>query len=166
MRRAFHNERSPHPRARRRCAQLISQESARPRGYTLIGVVESEGVASAAPEGASVPSSDFAGEIKPFGNERIRFVNEIARFALPLRGGRDLGGGKKVHRGRGPAAILLALETALRALRVIGGRGVVAPPPDDKAPRFCARWGFQDLPDDPRRGMMAPMPEVARSVAK
>ncbi len=68
----------------------------------------------------------------------------------------------KDYQGQGHAAdlLLFAFETALRASDVIGGMGVVTHPLDDTARRFYARWGFQDLPFDPRRAMMVRMTDL------
>ena len=63
------------------------------------------------------------------------------------------------HQGRGYARSLLlfALRTALRASREVGSFGVFAHPLDDAARAFYARWGFADLPFDPRRAMIVRM---------
>ena len=47
-----------------------------------------------------------------------------------------------------------ALKTALRAAESVGSAGVITHPLDDSLRRFYTRWGFQDLPLDPRRAMM------------
>ena len=54
--------------------------------------------------------------------------------------------------GQGHAASLLlfALKTAMSAVQIIGSTH----PLDDSVRAFYARWGFQDLPFDPRRAMM------------
>jgi GNAT superfamily N-acetyltransferase len=74
-----------------------------------------------------------------------------------------------VHRdyqGRGHARSLLlfALRTALRASREIGCFGVITHPIDDRARAFYRRWGFRDLPFDPRRAMIVRMIDLERSL--
>jgi GNAT superfamily N-acetyltransferase len=71
----------------------------------------------------------------------------------------------KDHQGRGYARSLLlfALRTALRASRDVGSFGVITHPLDDQARSFYARWGFQDLPFDPRRAMIVRMADLERS---
>ncbi len=71
----------------------------------------------------------------------------------------------KDHRGRGYARSLLlfALRTALRVSRDVGSFGVITHPLDDRARGFYARWGFQDLPFDPRRAMIVRMVDLERS---
>lgn len=64
--------------------------------------------------------------------------------------------------GRGYAADLLryALATALRASDVIGAMGVITHPLDDGVRAFYAKWGFQELPYDPRRAMIVRMTDL------
>lgn len=50
--------------------------------------------------------------------------------------------------------LLFSLRTALRAAEVVGSMGVITHPLDEGVRGFYARWGFQDLPFDPRRAMM------------
>ena len=71
----------------------------------------------------------------------------------------------KDHQGRGHARSLLlfALRTALRASREIGSFAVITHPIDDRARSFYRRWGFQDLPFDPRRAMVVRMADLQRS---
>lgn len=71
----------------------------------------------------------------------------------------------KDHQGRGHARSLLlfALRTALRASHEIGSIAVVTHPIDDRARSFYRRWGFQDLPFDPRRAMIVRMADLQRS---
>jgi GNAT superfamily N-acetyltransferase len=68
---------------------------------------------------------------------------------------------------QGHAAFLLlfALKSALRAAEMIGSMGVSTHPLDDGVRGFYARWGFQDLPFDPRRAMMVRMVDLQRSFA-
>jgi GNAT superfamily N-acetyltransferase len=65
----------------------------------------------------------------------------------------------KDYQGQGHAVSLLlfALKTALQAAEAVGSVGVITHPLDDNVRRFYARWGFQDLPFDPRRAMMVRM---------
>ena len=58
--------------------------------------------------------------------------------------------------------LLFALKTALNAAESIGSMGVVTHPLDDNVRGFYARWGFEDLPFDPRRAMMARMVDLQR----
>ncbi len=69
------------------------------------------------------------------------------------------------YQGQGHAASLLlfALRTALRASEIVGSMGVITHPLDDGVRGFYARWGFQDLPFDPRRAMMVRMPDLQKS---
>jgi GNAT superfamily N-acetyltransferase len=71
----------------------------------------------------------------------------------------------KDHQGRGYARSLLlfALRAALRVSRDVGSFGVITHPLDDHARGFYARWGFQDLPFDPRRAMVVRMVDLERS---
>ncbi len=76
-----------------------------------------------------------------------------------------------IHKDRqreGHASSLLrfALRTALRASRDIGSFGVIAHPVDDQVRAFYARWGFRDLPFDPRRSMLVRMADLERSVGE
>ncbi|WP_036308750.1 GNAT family N-acetyltransferase [Methylosinus sp. LW3] len=73
----------------------------------------------------------------------------------------------KACQGRGYAADLLffAFETALRVSEIIGGAGLVTHPLDDKARSFYARWGFCELPYDPRRAMIIRMADLRASFA-
>lgn len=71
----------------------------------------------------------------------------------------------KDHQGRGYARSLLlfALRTALRASHDVGSIGVFTHPLDEQARGFYARWGFQNLPFDPRRAMVVRMVDLERS---
>jgi GNAT superfamily N-acetyltransferase len=68
---------------------------------------------------------------------------------------------------RGLAADLLQamLKTALAGSEIIASAGVVTHPLDDDLRAFYKKYGFADLPNDPRRSMMVPMKEVARAFA-
>jgi hypothetical protein len=59
--------------------------------------------------------------------------------------------------------LLFALRTALRASREIGSFGVITHPVDDRVRGFYGRWGFEDLPFDPRRAMIMRMIDLERS---
>jgi GNAT superfamily N-acetyltransferase len=67
--------------------------------------------------------------------------------------------------GRGHARSLLffALRTALEASGLIGSTGVITYPLDDSLRAFYRRWGFQDLPFDPRRAMIVRMVDLRAS---
>jgi len=71
----------------------------------------------------------------------------------------------KTHHGRGHgrSLLLFALRTALEASHEIGSFGVITHPIDDLAREFYRRWGFQDLPFDPRRAMIVRMVDLERS---
>jgi GNAT superfamily N-acetyltransferase len=71
----------------------------------------------------------------------------------------------KDHRGKDYAAVLLlfALRVALRASKDVASWGVITHPLDDGVRTFYARYGFQDLPFDPRRAMVVRMADLARS---
>lgn len=69
--------------------------------------------------------------------------------------------------GQGHAASLLlfALRTALRASETVASIGVLTHPLDDDVRGFYARWGFQDLPFDPRGAMFVRMVDLSTSFA-
>jgi GNAT superfamily N-acetyltransferase len=71
----------------------------------------------------------------------------------------------KAVQGQGHAASLLlfALRTALIASESIGSLGVITHSLDDGVRGFYARWGFQDLPFDPRRAMFVRMADLRLS---
>ena len=71
----------------------------------------------------------------------------------------------KDHQGRGHARSLLlfALGTAVRASREIGSFGVMTHPIDETVRAFYRRWGFQDLPTDPRGAMIVRIKELEAS---
>ncbi len=74
----------------------------------------------------------------------------------------------KAHQGQGHASSLLlfALRAALRASEIVGSVGVITHPLDDGVRAFYARWGFRDLPYDPRRAMLVRMMDVRQSFAQ
>jgi GNAT superfamily N-acetyltransferase len=63
---------------------------------------------------------------------------------------------RKDRQGEGHARSLLlfALSTAVSAARQIGSFAVITHPIDDAVRAFYRRWGFEDLPFDPRRAMI------------
>jgi GNAT superfamily N-acetyltransferase len=69
------------------------------------------------------------------------------------------------HQGQGHARSLLffALATALRASHDVGSFGVITHPIDDQVRAFYARWGFEELPFDPRRAMIVRMADLEKS---
>jgi GNAT superfamily N-acetyltransferase len=69
------------------------------------------------------------------------------------------------YQGKGHARSLLlfALRAALRASREVASFGVITHPIDDQVRAFYARWGFQNLPFDPRRAMIVRMVDLERS---
>ena len=71
------------------------------------------------------------------------------------------------YQGQGHAAVLLlhALKTALHAAKIIGSMGVITHPLDDGVRGFYKRWGFEDLPFDPRLAMMVRMADLEKSLA-
>jgi predicted N-acetyltransferase YhbS len=69
------------------------------------------------------------------------------------------------QQGHAASLLLFALKSALRASAIVGSMGVITHPLDDGVRGFYARWGFQDLPFDPRRAMMLRMVDVQRSFA-
>jgi len=73
----------------------------------------------------------------------------------------------KRYQGQHHAVSLIqfALKTALRAADMVGSIGVITHPLDDDVRRFYAKWGFQDLPFDPRRAMMVRMVDLQKSFA-
>jgi GNAT superfamily N-acetyltransferase len=69
------------------------------------------------------------------------------------------------HQGQGHARSLLlfALKTAVRASHEIGSFGVIAHPVDETVRGFYRRWGFQDLPFDPRRAMIVRIVDLEKA---
>jgi predicted N-acetyltransferase YhbS len=68
----------------------------------------------------------------------------------------------KRHHGRGYARSLLffALKTSLRVSQEIGCFGVLTHPLDEAVRGFYRRFGFVDLPYDPRRSMIVRMKDL------
>jgi GNAT superfamily N-acetyltransferase len=71
----------------------------------------------------------------------------------------------KDYQGQGHAASLLlfGLKTSLRAAQTIGSVGIITHPLDDAVRGFYAKWGFQELPFDPRRAMIVRMVDLKQS---
>ena len=71
----------------------------------------------------------------------------------------------KTYQGRGHARALLrfALTAALRASREIGSFGVLTHPIDERVREFYRRWGFEDVPFDPKRSMIVRMVDLEKS---
>jgi predicted N-acetyltransferase YhbS len=71
----------------------------------------------------------------------------------------------KRYHGQGHASSLLqfALATSLRAAEIVGSIGVITHPLDDSLRAFYAKWGFQQLPFDPRRAMMVRMADLRKN---
>jgi len=69
------------------------------------------------------------------------------------------------YQGQGHARSLLlfALTAALRASREIGSLGVLTHPIDEQVREFYRRWGFEDVPFDPRRSMIVRMVDLEKS---
>jgi GNAT superfamily N-acetyltransferase len=65
--------------------------------------------------------------------------------------------------GHAVSLLLFALKTALRAADMVGSVGVITHPLDDAVRSFYAKWGFTDMPFDPRRAMMVRMTDLQRS---
>ena len=65
--------------------------------------------------------------------------------------------------GHARSLLLFALRTALEASVLIGSTGLITHPLDDSIRAFYKRWGFQDLPFDPRRAMIVRMADVRAS---
>jgi predicted N-acetyltransferase YhbS len=65
--------------------------------------------------------------------------------------------------GHARSLLLFALRTSLRAAEIVGSIGVLTHPLDDGIRAFYAKWGFQDLPFDPRRAMLVRMVELRKN---
>lgn len=66
-------------------------------------------------------------------------------------------------RGHSASLMLFALGTAVRLSREIGCFGVLTHPLDDATRGFYRRFGFEDLPFDPRRSMIVRIVDLERS---
>ena len=69
------------------------------------------------------------------------------------------------RQGHAVSLLKFALKTAILAADMIGSLGVITHPLDDGVRGFYARWGFADMPFDPRRSMMVRMVDLQRSFA-
>jgi len=74
----------------------------------------------------------------------------------------------KAYQGQGHAVDLLleAYRRTLAASQNIGCTGLFTHPADDAVRHFYARWGFCDLPFDPRRAMIVRIEDLARYLMK
>jgi GNAT superfamily N-acetyltransferase len=72
---------------------------------------------------------------------------------------------QRTHQGRGHARSLLlfALTAALRASREVGSFGVLTHPIEEQVREFYRRWGFEDVPFDPKRSMIVRMVDLEKS---
>lgn len=68
------------------------------------------------------------------------------------------------RQGHAASLLLYALTTALIASESVGSIGVATHPLDDAVRGFYARWGFQNLPGDPRQAMMVRMEDLRKSL--
>ncbi len=64
--------------------------------------------------------------------------------------------------GLGVDLLLFALKTAMKVSETVGGVGVITHPLNEALGQFYARWGFQDIPFDPRRAMIVRMVDLKR----
>ncbi|MFZ3357481.1 MAG: GNAT family N-acetyltransferase [Xanthobacteraceae bacterium] len=71
----------------------------------------------------------------------------------------------KTYQGQGHARSLLlfALTAALRSSREVGSFGVLTHPVDEQVRQFYRRWGFEELPFDPKRSMIVRMVDLEKS---
>jgi len=71
----------------------------------------------------------------------------------------------KAYHGQGHARSLLrfALAVALNAAHEVGSFGVITHPIDEQVRSFYRRWGFEDVPFDPRRSMIVRMIDIEKS---
>jgi GNAT superfamily N-acetyltransferase len=66
------------------------------------------------------------------------------------------------RRGHASSLLFFALNTALRASHDIGSFGVLTHPIDEEVRHFYRRWGFEDVPFDPKRSMIVRMIDIER----
>lgn len=59
--------------------------------------------------------------------------------------------------------LFYALKTSVAFSKDIGGFGVITHPLDDALRGFCAKFGFVDLPGDPRRAMIVRIADLEAS---
>jgi GNAT superfamily N-acetyltransferase len=71
----------------------------------------------------------------------------------------------RTYQGQGHARSLLlfALTAALRASCDVGSFGVLTHPIDEQVRQFYRRWGFEDVPFDPKRSMIVRMVDLEKS---
>jgi GNAT superfamily N-acetyltransferase len=67
------------------------------------------------------------------------------------------------RQGHARSLLLFALTAALRASREVGSFGVLTHPIDEQVRQFYQRWGFEDLPFDPKRSMIVRMVDLEKS---
>ena len=68
------------------------------------------------------------------------------------------------RQGHAASLLLFALRSAIKVSESVGGVGVITHPLDDGVRGFYARWGFRDLPFDPRRAMIVRMADLRKSL--
>jgi GNAT superfamily N-acetyltransferase len=70
----------------------------------------------------------------------------------------------KAYQRQGHASSLLvfALITALRASRDVGSFGVLTHPIDEEVRQFYRRWGFENVPSDPKGSMIVRMIDIEK----
>jgi len=67
------------------------------------------------------------------------------------------------RQGHARSLLVFALVTALRASRDVRSFGVLTHPIDEEVRQFYRRWGFEDVPFDPRRSMIVRMVDIERN---
>lgn len=67
------------------------------------------------------------------------------------------------RRGHAASLLLFALRTALHASELVGSVGVITHPLDDSVRTFYAKWGFENLPFDPRGAMIVRTVDLRKS---
>ncbi len=65
--------------------------------------------------------------------------------------------------GHGRSLLLFALKAALRASQDVASLGVITHPLDDELRAYYRRWGFEDLPFDPKRAMIVRMIDLEKN---
>lgn len=100
-----------------------------------------------------------AGQIERAYLPKSRQRNQPDPLPVTLLG--QLAVDKKFHgHGHASSLMLFALTTALKASEVIGSIGVITHPLNDQLRELYAKWGFEDLPFDPHRAMIARMVDL------
>lgn len=71
----------------------------------------------------------------------------------------------QAYQGQGHATSLMiyAMRTALKASNVIGCVAIITHPLDDEVRKIYARWGFENLPFDPKGTMIVRMVDLVRN---